>query len=121
VWFKLDSATDAGQARMNDNRAGVERSRTNLELAARACPTWIQTLVLARDGLEPSAAEQRAYLEFVADLVRRGVPVRGVLLYGLARPSFQPEAPQLSALPAEWLEEFAARIRERGLETRVSV
>lgn len=121
VWFKLDSATDAGQARMNDNRAGVERSRTNLELAARACPTWIQTLVLARNGSEPSAEEQRAYLEFVDDLVRRGVPVRGVLLYGLARTSHQPEAQELSALPAAWLESFAERIRAHGLETRVSV
>ena len=43
-----------------------------------------------------------------------------VLLYGLARPSHQPEAPRLSALPADELEAFAARVRsELGLAVRV--
>ena len=44
---------------------------------------------------------------------------RGVLLYGLARPSHQPEAPNLSRLPVEWLEAFATRLRALGLETQV--
>ncbi|MCE9595735.1 MAG: radical SAM protein [Planctomycetes bacterium] len=119
VWFKVDSATEDGQRRTNSIALGVERTRANLELAARAAPTWIQTCVFARDGKAPTPKEQRAYLEFVGDLARRGVPLRGVLLYGLARTSCQPEARELARLPAEWLENFANEIRTRGLEVRV--
>ncbi len=120
VWFKLDSATEEGQRRINSVALGVERTRTNLELAARAAPTWIQTCVFARNGLEPSRAERDAYLGFVGDFARRGIPLRGVLLYGIARESHQPEAPELAPLPAPWLEAFAGEIRARGLEVRVT-
>ncbi len=120
VWFKLDSATEAGQRALNGNAAGVERTRTNLRLATELCPTWIQTLVLARGGAPPSPAERSAYLGFLREELARGLRLEGVLLYGLARPSYQPEAPELAALPAEWLESFAAEIRALGLEVRVS-
>lgn len=120
VWFKVDSATDAGMRRINDARTGPERARRNLEIAARACPTWIQTMMLALDGRPPSEEEIEAYLELVRDLVRNDVPVQGVLLYGLARPSHQPEAPRLSALPRAWMDAMAERIRAAGLPVRVS-
>ena len=120
VWFKVDSATDAGLRRLNDARTGPERQRRNLEIAARACPTWIQTLMLADDGRPPEEDELEAYLDLVRGLVRDAVPVRGVLLYGLARESHQPEAPRLSALPRAWLEAFAERIRAAGLPVEVS-
>jgi wyosine [tRNA(Phe)-imidazoG37] synthetase (radical SAM superfamily) len=126
VWFKLDSATDAGQAHLNGAKLGVERVRANLEIAARACPTWIQTIMLgwSRDGAThagglPTPTETEAYLEFLRDLVRREVPVRGVLLYGLARTSHQPEASELSPLPREWMASFAARIESTGLGVRL--
>jgi wyosine [tRNA(Phe)-imidazoG37] synthetase (radical SAM superfamily) len=121
VWFKLDSATDAGMRRLNDAKTGPERARANLEICARLCPTWIQTLALALDGQPPPADEVEAYLELVRGLVKDRVPVKGVLLYGLARPSHQPEAPRLSALSPEWMEAFAERIRAAGLEVRVSL
>lgn len=121
VWFKVDSATDEGQRALNDSKLGALHTRRNVEIAARACPTWIQTMMLARNGEAPSATEQDAYLEFVRALVRDRVPVKGVLLYGLARPSYQPEASELSALPREWLERFAARIEAAGLAVRLSV
>jgi len=121
VWFKLDSATEAGIARLNDVRIGIERVRQNLELSARLCPTWIQTLVLAIDGAPPDEAEVEAYLAFLRALVRDRVPVRGVLLYGLARPSHQAEAPRLSPLPRERMEALAARIEQAGLPVRLSL
>ncbi|MBI5434364.1 MAG: radical SAM protein [Planctomycetes bacterium] len=119
VWFKLDSATESGRRAINTIALDPERVRANLELAARAAPTWIQTCVFARRGLPPTEDERRAYLAFVGELVRSGVPVRGVLLYGLARPSLQPEARELSRLPAEWLEAFAAELRALGLTVEV--
>ncbi len=120
VWFKLDSATDAGMRLLNDTRIGPEKARANLEACARICPTWIQTMALAVDGKPPAASEVEAYLALVRSLVAARLPLRGVLLYGLARPSYQPEAPRLSALPQAWLEQFAERIRAEGLEVRVS-
>lgn len=121
VWYKLDSATAEGQARMNTSKAGVERARANLVIAANTCTTWIQSMALAWRGEPPSIAEQDAYVEFVRGLVRDRVPVKGVLLYGMARPSFQPEAPELSALPREWMEAHARRIEAAGLTVRLSV
>ena len=44
-----------------------------------------------------------------------------MLLYGLARTSTQPEAPELSPLPGPWMDAFAARIRTTGLEVRLSL
>ncbi len=121
VWFKLDRATDAGQREVNDATTGAERSLANLRTAADLCPTWIQTCVFARNGAPPSDEELDAYLSALGDL--RATPpsqLEGVLLYGLARPSHQPEAPELSALPAEWLQAFASRIEATGWPVRVS-
>ena len=121
VWFKLDSATDAGQARLNTNRAGSARTRTNLQLAAELCPTWIQTMVLDWEGPSLEGEEERAYLELLKELLAAGTPLQGVLLYGLARPSCQPEASELKALPEPWLRALATKIEALGLEVRVSV
>ncbi len=119
IWFKLDSATDQGAQRINANAAGPARTRTNLRLAAGLVPTWVQTLAFAWNGRPPSEAEQEADLEFLADEQRAGTPLSGVLLYGLARPSHQPEAPELAPLARGWLEDFAARVRALELEVRV--
>jgi hypothetical protein len=52
-------------------------------------------------------------------LLRQNVLPRGVLLYGIARNSMQPEAPRLSALTLDQLERFSQRIRELGLAVKV--
>jgi wyosine [tRNA(Phe)-imidazoG37] synthetase (radical SAM superfamily) len=119
VWFKLDSATEAGRRATNDVSISGERVRANLETAARLAPTWIQTIAFARGGEPPSHEERDAYLALIRELVASEVPLRGVLLYGLARASHQPEAGELSALPSEWLDEFAREIEAAGLPVRV--
>lgn len=120
VWFKFDSATAAGMRAINQTRIPPGKHFERLAVAARLCPTWLQTCVFAVDGAPPSEAEQAAYLHAVERIRQRQIPVRGVLLYGLARPSMQPQAARLSALPAAWLEGFAQRIRAAGLPVRVS-
>jgi wyosine [tRNA(Phe)-imidazoG37] synthetase (radical SAM superfamily) len=120
VWFKIDSATGSGMRTVNGARVAVDRVRSNLEIAARACPTWIQTCVFMIDGREPDESERRAYLDFLSAAVSAGIPFKGVLLYGLARPSLQPEAPRLSALSAQWLESHARRIRALDIEVVVT-
>ncbi len=120
VWFKFDSATASGMRNINQTRISPDRQFERLAAAARLCPTWLQTCVFALDGAPPSDAEQDAYLAAVERIRQQRIPVQGVLLYGLARPSMQPQAGRLSALPAEWLETFADRIRASGLAVRVA-
>lgn len=121
VWFKLDRASEAGMQRVNDTRTNMDKVRANLIAAIELCPTWLQTCWFSLDGMAPSQQDEGDYLDFVEALLRAGHRPQGVLLYGLARSSQQPEAARLSALPAEDLQSFAERIRKLGLTVRVSV
>lgn len=121
VWFKMDSATNSGIKRINNASYGIDKALRNLDLAAPLCPTWLQTCVFALDGEPMSECEQNAYIRLLKEVMYRKTPLRGVLLYGLARPSHQPEAPRLSALPLRWLEDFGSRIRDCGLPVKVSL
>lgn len=120
VWFKLDSGTREGMTRINNTRQSLKKTAEHLALAAKLCPTWVQTCVFATDDVEPAPAEQQAYLDFLAARVREGVKLEGVLLYGIARKSYQPEAPRLRAVPQAWLEQLASRVRELGLRVVVT-
>ncbi|MEW6591655.1 MAG: radical SAM protein [Pseudomonadota bacterium] len=120
VWFKFDSATATGMRAINQTRIAPEKHFERLAATARLCPTWLQTCVFALDGNAPSDEEQAAYLAAAKRIRDEKIPVQGVLLYGLARPSLQPQAPRLAALPAAWLEAFADRIRAAGLPVKVS-
>lgn len=121
VWFKFDSATASGMRAINQTRISPDKQFERLSVAANLCPTWLQTCVLAVDGKPPAESEQAAYLGLVARIRQAQLPVQGVLLYGLARPSMQPQASHLSALPLEWLNDYADRIRAAGLPVKVSL
>ncbi len=114
VWFKLDRASQVGMRTVNGTEVRPEQVVTNLKIAAGLCPTWIQTCLFALDGQPPSEGEIDAYLRLLGQLQSDGVPLRGVLLYGLARPPLQPEAPRLSRLPEAWLIAFGGRIEAMG-------
>ncbi len=120
VWFKLDSATAAGMRAINQTRIAPGKQFERLKIAAALCTTWLQTCVFATDGAPPTTSEQQGYLDLVRRTCVEHVPVKGVLLYGLARPSHQPQASHLSPLPAAWLEDFAERIRQAGLPVKVA-
>jgi wyosine [tRNA(Phe)-imidazoG37] synthetase (radical SAM superfamily) len=119
VWLKLDSATSEGRRVLNGTASSPAQARASLRTCAGLCRTRIQTCVVAIDGQPPSEAEQTAYLELLVQERAAGTPIADVLLYGMARPSQQPGAERLSALPKAWLEAFAARIRGVGLEVVV--
>ncbi len=117
VWFKLDAGTKSGIARINDVNLNPETHIARLRMCAQACPTFIQTCMFAMDDLPPTEADVSAYLALVEQV--KDV-VQGVHLYGLARPSYQAEAPRLSRLAPEWLETVAQRLRQRGFVVHVS-
>jgi wyosine [tRNA(Phe)-imidazoG37] synthetase (radical SAM superfamily) len=112
VWFKIDRGTAGGILRVNGTHTTPDRIRKAVSICSRRAPTWIQTCLFCIDGEPPDAAEFDAYLEFIASI---GKEIKGVHLYGLARPSCQPEAKRLSALDAESLSSFARRIAARGI------
>lgn len=118
VWFKLDRASAVEVALINGVAWAPEKAARNLEVCAALAPTWVQTCWFALDGQAPDAASLAAYCALLAPLAER---LAGVHLYGLARPSQQPAAPRLAALPEAALREVAATIeKETGLRVIVS-
>lgn len=117
VWFKVDRASEAGVARINQVAFSLEKTQKALLQCAELADTWVQTCWFAMDGEEADEAEQQAYLALLASLKDK---IKGVHLYGLARPSLQPEAPRLAALPPEHLRRFADRVETLGIRVTVS-
>lgn len=117
VWFKVDAATDAAAARINGSRVKMASVERRLKTCAKLCSTWVQTCQFALDGELPTAMEIAALADFLG---RCRDDIRGVHLYGLARPSAQPEAARLSAAPLAWLEGVAAQLKQQGLTVEVS-
>ena len=138
VWFKLDRVTRECMQAVNSVAGEGARQVERLTAVSRICPTWIQTCVFGQESpsggapelaatneLGPSDAELRELLRVFGELAQRRLrlplQLNGVLLYGLARPSKQAEAPRLVALSAERMQEIAARIEAVGLPVRLSV
>jgi wyosine [tRNA(Phe)-imidazoG37] synthetase (radical SAM superfamily) len=120
VWFKIDRATVEGVQLINDTKINKSRIMSNLEASAKACPTWIQTCLFKLDGLHPADSDLDAYVQLIGEAVARGIPFKGILLYGLARQSHQPESARLSKLDDGWLNAFAHRLRELGVTVNCS-
>ncbi|WP_293935517.1 radical SAM protein [Iodobacter sp.] len=121
VWFKLDRAPVDGFAPVNQVQLKRAQVARRLQLAAKHCPTWIQTCMFEMDGALPDEQIISAYLEFLQSNLQAGVKLEGVLLYGLARPSMQPEADRLKAAPVGWMQKLAQRITGLGLEVKLSL
>lgn len=117
VWFKIDRATREGIAAVNKIDYAPEKARGNLIACAELAPTWVQTCWFAVDGAPPDEREQSAYLDLLAGVRDK---IKGVHLYGLARPSLQPDAGRLGRLAADQLAAFAARISALGIEVALN-
>lgn len=115
VWFKVDAGDAQTMRRINGVGQDSDLVRRHLLQAASLCSTWVQTCLFAIDGEVPSETHLKSLITLIGSC---SDAIRGVHLYGLARPSAQAEAPRLSALPAEWLATVADRI---GLETGLTV
>jgi hypothetical protein len=120
VWFKLDSATDSGLREINNASSSLERARLNLSIAVKHCPLWVQTCLFALDGKPPSVVDWQAYLNLLSEFKNKEHQPLGVLLYGLARQSLQPEVLRLERLSEMQMEDYAETIRTLGYEVKVS-
>lgn len=119
IWFKIDSATKAGMRRINSIESTPARVLKNLLTAAALCPTYIQTCLFMQDGKIPSATERAAYVALLVSALGQGAVLKGVFLYGPARESLQPEAPNLAILPGTWLQDFSQTISALGVAVKV--
>jgi len=117
VWFKADAGTSEGVAKINDVNINIPSVIKRIKACAEACPTFVQTCMVAIDGVAPTDAEVSAYIALLNEVKQT---IQGVHLYGLARPSMQAEAPRLTRLSPEWLECVAEKIRAIGLKAFVS-
>lgn len=132
TWFKLDAGSAERMAVINGIAVEPDVTLRRLQRCAELCPTWIQTCVLSLDGHGPSPKDLNDYLV----LLRRMAPIaqdvradsvstvrsglQGVLLYGLARQSCQPDALRLAPLSGDELDAIAESIRQTGWPVRVS-
>jgi len=117
VWFKIDRGTAAGFETVNRIAVEPARAAAALTRCAALAPTWVQTCWFSLDGQPPTEAEETAYVELLRPLAEK---IKGVHLYGLARPSLQPDAARLGRLPAEMLAAFAARIATLGVKVSLN-
>ena len=118
IWFKIDRASAAGIAEVNQVPGDADRVQRNLQLCCGLAPTWVQTCWFAIDGKAPDLAERDAYCALLAPLASE---LAGIHLYGLARPSLQPAAPRLSRIADQELKNFAQEVRKKtGIRVVVS-
>jgi wyosine [tRNA(Phe)-imidazoG37] synthetase (radical SAM superfamily) len=119
VWFKLDSATPEGRKRINNTDQSAQKALAGLIACSQLCRTKLQTCVLNYQGQGLIESEKAAYLEMLRQIKKR-TNISEIMLYTIARPSFQPEAGDISKLDAETMEKFAYEIRQIGYQVSVS-
>lgn len=120
VWFKFDSATDAGRKRINRSGQSVQAALANLRISARLCTTKLQTCLFSYQHQGWPEQEHQAYLEALKT-IRAETAIRHVSLYTLARPSAQPEAGLLEKASAATLNSLADEVRALGFDVAVSL
>lgn len=118
VWFKVDAGRAEDIRRINGVNLEPAAIARNLARCAELCPTWVQTCLFRWDGAAPDEAAMTAYLDVLA--AAGMAKLKGVLLYGVARPSMQPESVHVSPLGHDVLEVYAGLIKEKGLTVTVS-
>jgi len=116
AWFKLDRGTSKGIELVNQARMSMDRVRRNLKICSGLLPTWIQTCLITVDGAPPSAQDTQSYLSLLETLMKGEPTPVGVLLYGLARPSLQPEAARVGRISEAWAKTLMKKIQSLGLE-----
>lgn len=116
VWIKVDAGTLDDTKRINGVAIKTEYCIRHVERAASCCPTWIQSCFFEDIQGRDMTKRRDAYLQLLQKIKNKAIPLRGILLYGLARPSLQKEAKDLRRLPTEWLESLADHIRALGFD-----
>jgi len=118
AWFKVDRGDESGMLAVNKTRMTPERVLENLRICGELIPTWVQTCWFGRAGTPPGPEDEGAYLSLLTQVASA---IKGIHLYGLARPSCQPEAGELMRLGTAEMQCWGMRItKETGIKVNVS-
>jgi len=109
IWLKLDAGTPGWYQAMNRSSVSFESLIEKIRAFVKRTPLTLQTMICAVDREPPSAGEKQAWEALVVELALSSAELRGVQIYGKARPA--PEDPLAAALPATFLDERAASLR----------
>ena len=115
LWFKIDRGSSEDIWQVNQIHLSLQQIRHRLATVAPHCPTWIQTCMTTRDGVVPSVEEVQRYLDFIQHIKDAQIPLKGILLYTLARLSLQPGGTRLGAIPGTWMAALAKKIEALGV------
>jgi wyosine [tRNA(Phe)-imidazoG37] synthetase (radical SAM superfamily) len=117
VWFKVDAATEESIKTINQVNLKPHQILERLKNSANVCPTFVQTCIFSINGNGPSEKDINAYIELIKEVKSN---IQGVHLYGLARPSLQPQAKNLGRIDEEVLQDIAKELRSLNITTTVS-
>ena len=119
LWFKIDSASTAGRALINNSSLSDRQLLENLSLASQLCTTRIQTCMLHFQTAW-SEREKQTYLDLLQRLKDQHIKIAEVLLYSVARQSFQSEAAEISSFSLDELDSMAEAISALGYTVKVT-
>ena len=117
VWFKVDAALEENTKVINQVNIKPQQAIDRLKRCSEICPTFVQTCIFTIDNKEPNNKEIDAYIKLI-DSAKKSI--KGVHLYGIARPSMQPEAYRLGRVNINVLENIADQLHNNGIESTVS-
>jgi wyosine [tRNA(Phe)-imidazoG37] synthetase (radical SAM superfamily) len=117
VWFKVDAATEETIKTVNQVNLKPNQILERLLNTANICPTFVQTCIFMIDGKSPDDKDIDAYIELINKAKKI---IKGVHLYGLARPSLQPRAGDLGRISEDELKNIAKKLIGLNIPTTVS-
>lgn len=117
VWFKVDAALEENSKVINQVNIKPQQAIDRLKRCSEICPTFVQTCIFTIDNKVPNNKEIDAYIKLI-DSAKKSI--KGVHLYGIARPSMQPEAYRLGRVNINVLENIADQLHNNGIESTVS-
>ncbi|MEY4920908.1 MAG: hypothetical protein RLZZ564_436 [Pseudomonadota bacterium] len=117
VWFKVDAGLEESTQVINQVNIKPQQAIDRLKRCSEICPTFVQTCIFTIDNKEPNVKEIDAYIKLI-DSAKKSI--KGVHLYGIARPSMQPEAYRLGRVNINVLKNIADQLHNNGIESTVS-
>lgn len=120
VWFKVDSGSEQGRKLINNAAQSQKQLLENLKIASRLCPTKLQTCMLGFRTCLWTDSEKQAYLQLLQQIKDQNIAIEKIMLYSIARQSFQPEAAELIKMDLKEMLDFAADIKAIGFDVSVS-
>jgi len=117
VWFKIDAATEGTIKTVNQVNLKPNQILERLLNTANICPTFVQTCIFMINGKSPDEKDIDAYIELIHKAKKI---IKGVHLYGLARPSLQPRAGDLGRISEKELKKIAKKLIDLNIPTTVS-